>query len=270
MASTLRRPNGGGRDPERLPPFVRPAADFVARIRATVHTKLLAGFLVIAVLLVAMGITSILVIREMNQEAHQLISLQEQTDIARQAIYAVTSQSHFRAMALITQGRLVQREDRGGEAVLPRRPRRPGRDGRAGRGPDDRRDASDRRALRRRGRRGAGAVRRRRFRRRARPPHLRRARDLPRARGRAEPADRLHRGSDRRGLGRARLAAPLPADRRRDLLGREPADRAGSGRGAVLVGDPPGAQDGPRAGTDRRRRLRADRSTSRTATSSAG
>jgi class 3 adenylate cyclase/CHASE3 domain sensor protein len=96
-------PNGGGRDPERLPPFVRPAADFVARIRATVHTKLLAGFLVIAVLLVAMGITSILVIREMNQEAHQLISLQEQTDVARQAIYSVTSQSHFRAMALITQ-----------------------------------------------------------------------------------------------------------------------------------------------------------------------
>jgi class 3 adenylate cyclase/CHASE3 domain sensor protein len=95
--------NGGARDPERLPPFVRPAADFIARIRATVHTKLLAGFLVIAVLLVAMGITSILVIREMNQEAQQLISLQEQTDIARQAIYAVTSQSHFRAMALITK-----------------------------------------------------------------------------------------------------------------------------------------------------------------------
>lgn len=95
--------NGGGADAERLPPFVRPAADFVARIRATVHTKLLAGFLVIAVLLVGMGITSILVIREMNQEAHQLISLQEHTDIARQAIYAVTSQSHFRAMALITK-----------------------------------------------------------------------------------------------------------------------------------------------------------------------
>ena len=67
------------------------------------HTKLLAGFLVIAVLLVAMGVTSILVIREMNQEAHQLITLQEQTDVARQAIYAVTSQSHFRAMALITK-----------------------------------------------------------------------------------------------------------------------------------------------------------------------
>ena len=98
-----RPPNGRASDPERLPPFVRPAADFIAKIRATVHAKLLAGFLVIAVLLVAMGVTSILVIREMNQEAHQLITLQEQTDVARQAIYAVTSQSHFRAMALITR-----------------------------------------------------------------------------------------------------------------------------------------------------------------------
>ncbi len=96
------QPDGRTPDPERLPPFIRPAADFIAKIRATVHAKLLAGFLVIAVLLVAMGITSILVIREMNQEAQQLISLQEQTDVSRQAIYAVTSQSHFRAMALIT------------------------------------------------------------------------------------------------------------------------------------------------------------------------
>ena len=91
------------RDPERLPPLIRPAVEFIARIRATVHTKLLAGFLIIAVLLVLMGIVSILVIREMNQEAHQLISLTEQNDMARQGIYAVTAQSHFRAMALITK-----------------------------------------------------------------------------------------------------------------------------------------------------------------------
>ncbi len=94
--------DGWARDPERLPPFVRPVADFVARIRATVHTKLLAGFLVIAVLLVAMGIMSILVIRQMNEQAHRLVDLQEQSDVARQAIYAVTAQSHYRAMALIT------------------------------------------------------------------------------------------------------------------------------------------------------------------------
>jgi class 3 adenylate cyclase/CHASE3 domain sensor protein len=89
-------------EPERLPPLVRPAADRIARIRATVHAKLLAGFLVIAVLLVAMGATSIVVIRQMNQRAHHLIELRDQSDLARQAIYAVTAQSHYRAMALIT------------------------------------------------------------------------------------------------------------------------------------------------------------------------
>ncbi|MDQ3500283.1 MAG: HAMP domain-containing protein, partial [Actinomycetota bacterium] len=91
------------RDPERLPPLIRPAVEFVARIRATVHAKLLAGFLIIAVLLVMMGIMSILVIREMNQQAQQLILLNEQNDLARQGIYAVTAQSHARAMALITR-----------------------------------------------------------------------------------------------------------------------------------------------------------------------
>lgn len=98
-----RSPDGWSRDPDRLPPFVRPFADFIAKIRATLHTKLLGGFLVIAVLLVAMGITSILVIRQMNDQAHRLVTLQEQTEVARQAIYAVTAQSHYRAMALITR-----------------------------------------------------------------------------------------------------------------------------------------------------------------------
>ena len=34
-----------------LPRFLRPFVDWVAGIRATIHTKLLAGFLLIAVLL---------------------------------------------------------------------------------------------------------------------------------------------------------------------------------------------------------------------------
>jgi class 3 adenylate cyclase/CHASE3 domain sensor protein len=89
-------------DPDQLPPLIRPAVDRIARIRATIHSKLLAGFLIIAVLLLAMGITSILVIRQMNARAHEQIELSDQSDLARQAIYAVTSQSHYRAMALTT------------------------------------------------------------------------------------------------------------------------------------------------------------------------
>jgi class 3 adenylate cyclase/CHASE3 domain sensor protein len=90
-------------DPDRLPPLIRPAVDFIARIRATVHTKLLAAFLLIAVLLVSMGVMSILVIRQMNTRAKELIELHQLSDLARQEIYEVTAQSHFRAMALITR-----------------------------------------------------------------------------------------------------------------------------------------------------------------------
>jgi class 3 adenylate cyclase/CHASE3 domain sensor protein len=90
-------------DPDRLPPLIRPAVDFIARIRATVHTKLLAAFLVIAVLLVAMGVMSILVIGRMNDQANQLIELQQLSELSRRGIYSVTAQSHFRAMALITR-----------------------------------------------------------------------------------------------------------------------------------------------------------------------
>jgi class 3 adenylate cyclase len=90
-------------DPEHLPPLIRPAVDFVAKIRATLHTKLLVGFLIIAVLLLAMGLVSIGVIGSMNRQADELIRLQRQADLARQGIYAVTAQSHYRAMALITR-----------------------------------------------------------------------------------------------------------------------------------------------------------------------
>jgi predicted PurR-regulated permease PerM len=87
-----------------VPGFLRPSVDLVARLKTTVHLKLLAGFLVIALLLLLMGILSIVVIARMNQQVDQLVALQAQTDLARQAIYSVTAQSHYRAMALITWG----------------------------------------------------------------------------------------------------------------------------------------------------------------------
>ncbi len=90
-------------DPERLPRLIRPAVDFIARIRAKVHTKLLAGFLVIAVLMLGMGVMSIFVIGRMNHQANQLIELQRLSDLSRQGLYVITAQSHYRAMALNTQ-----------------------------------------------------------------------------------------------------------------------------------------------------------------------
>src|SRR5688572_6538241 len=86
-----------------LPLALRPLVDSVARLRATVHMKLMVGFLIIALLLLLMGLLSILVIGRMNQQVDRIAALQTQTDLARQAIYSVTAQSHYRAMALITQ-----------------------------------------------------------------------------------------------------------------------------------------------------------------------
>ena len=84
-----------------LPRFLRPFVDWVARIRATVHTKLLAGFLLIALLLLSMGTLSIVVLGRLNQQVETLTALNRQASQARDMIYEVTSQSHYRAMALL-------------------------------------------------------------------------------------------------------------------------------------------------------------------------
>jgi class 3 adenylate cyclase/CHASE3 domain sensor protein len=85
-----------------LPGFLRPFVDGVARVNATVHTKLLTGFLVIALLLMAMGVVSVVVLNRVNHQVDTLTALNQQTDLARQMIYKVTAQSHYRAMALVT------------------------------------------------------------------------------------------------------------------------------------------------------------------------
>ncbi|MBA3691353.1 MAG: HAMP domain-containing protein [Actinobacteria bacterium] len=84
-----------------LPGFLRPFVDRVARVNATVHAKLLAGFLVIAVLLMAMGLLSVAVLNRVNDQVDSLTALNEQTGLARQMIYTVTAQMHYRAMSLL-------------------------------------------------------------------------------------------------------------------------------------------------------------------------
>ena len=86
-----------------FPNFLRPLVDRVARVKATVHIKLLVGFLTIAVLLLGLGVLSILVLNRVNNQVETLTTLNAQADNARQMIYGVTAQSHFRAMALVTE-----------------------------------------------------------------------------------------------------------------------------------------------------------------------
>jgi class 3 adenylate cyclase/CHASE3 domain sensor protein len=95
-----------GHHAEDFLPFPRlfgPFVDFAARIRAGVHLKLLAGFFVGALLILAMGVLSLVVIYRMNDRVDNLTRQQQKVDTSRQAIYLVTAQSHFRAMALLTQ-----------------------------------------------------------------------------------------------------------------------------------------------------------------------
>ena len=49
-----------------------------------------------------MGILSLAVIGRMNERVEELDHLQEKTSRAQQMLYAVTAQSHYRAMALLT------------------------------------------------------------------------------------------------------------------------------------------------------------------------
>ena len=85
-----------------LPSFFRPFVDAVARIPATVHRKLLAGFMVIAILLLSMGIVSVVVVERINGQVERLTALSDQVSTARLMVYEVTAQSHYRAMALLT------------------------------------------------------------------------------------------------------------------------------------------------------------------------
>ncbi|MGH2401490.1 MAG: ATP-binding protein [Candidatus Limnocylindria bacterium] len=91
-------------DPQlpRFTRWARPVVDAVARINASVHLKLLFGFLAGALLLVGMAILSLVVIDRMDARMQQLDALREQSTRAQQALYSVTAQSHYRAMALLT------------------------------------------------------------------------------------------------------------------------------------------------------------------------
>jgi signal transduction histidine kinase len=82
--------------------WLRPAVDVVARIRLTIHQKLMVGFLTGALLLVGMATLSLVVIGQMHQRVNVLDAQAERVDLARQMLYDVTAQSHYRAMALLS------------------------------------------------------------------------------------------------------------------------------------------------------------------------
>src|SRR5829696_8396476 len=92
--------------PPDLPRFLfplRPLVDVVAGLNVSVHTKLIAGFMVGALLLLGMGVLCVVVIDRMGGRLAEITRLQEKSDRARQMEYLVTAQSHYRTMHLLTQ-----------------------------------------------------------------------------------------------------------------------------------------------------------------------
>ena len=109
MTTTKTRPPKGPpkapriRDTDWVPPLLRPFVDFVARIQARLETKLLAGFLVVSVLMLALGIVGLLAVNRMDNQVDRLAKLEQQSESANEMLYSITSQSHFRTMALLTE-----------------------------------------------------------------------------------------------------------------------------------------------------------------------
>lgn len=95
-------PRPSRHEADGIPHLLRPFVDFVARIQARLETKLLAGFLGISVLMLALGTVGLLVVNRMDSQVDRLATLQQQSDHAGRMLYSITAQSHFRTMALLT------------------------------------------------------------------------------------------------------------------------------------------------------------------------
>ena len=67
-------------------PLLRPAVDFVAGLRLSVHRNLLAGFLTGALLLVAMAALSLVVIARMDERMEALETQARKVDLAADAV----------------------------------------------------------------------------------------------------------------------------------------------------------------------------------------
>ena len=82
---------------------VRRLVRWVAGIRASVHTKLLAGFLVVALLFVVMAAVSLQTIVNATEQARLLDAAHEQVSWAQQGEQALARQMHYTDLALLSQ-----------------------------------------------------------------------------------------------------------------------------------------------------------------------
>src|SRR5262245_24727860 len=74
---------------------------WVARIRASVHAKLLGGYLLVVLLFIAMGALSLQTIARMSRQSQLLHQAHERVDSARQIEHALAMQMNVIALALL-------------------------------------------------------------------------------------------------------------------------------------------------------------------------
>ncbi len=110
---------------ERMPPLVAALLSSplgalvraVARVRASVHVKLLGAFLLITLLFIAMGVVSFQTVASTSRQTNLLDQAHERVGWSRQIEHALAMQMHFTAMALIAQdddtvGRILRENNR--------------------------------------------------------------------------------------------------------------------------------------------------------------
>ncbi len=75
----------------------------VAAIRASVHTKLLAAFLIVTLLFIAMAVVSLLTIVNATRQSRQLDEAHEMVGLAQQSEQALARQLNYTNLALLSQ-----------------------------------------------------------------------------------------------------------------------------------------------------------------------
>jgi signal transduction histidine kinase len=130
MAHTSRAPANGPRGRERLNPAVAlllqsplgRLVDWVARVPASVHTKLLVGFLLTTLLFIALAAISLQTIARTTEQSRLLDEAHQRVERAHQIEHALARQMHFTALALLlreegTVARILRENNRFNNAL---------------------------------------------------------------------------------------------------------------------------------------------------------
>jgi signal transduction histidine kinase len=76
---------------------------WVARVRASVHAKLLVAFLIITALFIAMAIANLLILVNTTEQSRMLDEAHERVSWSQQSQHALHRQMHFTALALLSK-----------------------------------------------------------------------------------------------------------------------------------------------------------------------